>query len=80
MFYPIYIQNQAPERALVISLPGLRGPIRVNSILDLTERVQALCNQRKRKMPVPPKDLEGFALAKGLKGGWWFWMLIDVDE
>lgn len=80
MYYPIYIKNKTPSNPLVISLPGLRRPITVNSISDVPERVQAFCGHRKRKMPLPPKDLEEFARSKGLEGGWWFWMLIDVDE
>lgn len=80
MYYPIYIQNKTPGSSLVISLPGLRMPISVSSISEVPERVQAICALRKRKMPAPPKNLKDFASAKGLAGGWWFWMLIDVDE
>lgn len=80
MYYPIYIQNKTPGNPLVISLPGLRRPISVSSISEVPERVQAVCSRRKRKMPVPPKNLKDFASTRGLEGGWWFWTLLDVDE
>lgn len=80
MYYPIYIQNKTSDSPLVISLPGLRGAISVHSISDVPERVQAVCSQRKQKLPKPPKNLKDFASANGLEGGWWFWTLIDVDE
>jgi hypothetical protein len=61
-------------------LPGFKGAIRAASISEIPEKVQALCDRRKRKIPDPPEDLEAFAGASELNGGWWFWMLIDVDE